>query len=166
MIATQNTLASLYSILTYQIKFPLPLPGYQIFKNFPTTSYNTTHSAPPPPAPPLIKFWRIFYPSPVYSNSPPPSPAPSIRHSTVVVFRTPSNILVNYFCKKLHLRCLTGFWIRLWHKTFFSDIFLHCRAIHQNVKNVQQNFIFLPLYNVFLVPTTEVYIEPNQTSMM
>ena len=26
--ATQNTSASLYSILTYQIKFPLPQPGY------------------------------------------------------------------------------------------------------------------------------------------
>ena len=24
---------------------------------------------------------------------------------------------VNYFCKNLHLRCLTGFWIRLWDET-------------------------------------------------
>ena len=45
------------------------------------------------------------------------------------VFRTQSNSLdwvfcgnnsrwlwaINYFCKKLHLRCLTGFWIRLWN---------------------------------------------------
>ena len=27
---------------------------------------------------------------------------------------------VNYFRKELHLRCLTGFWIRLWHKVVFS----------------------------------------------
>ena len=26
---------------------------------------------------------------------------------------------VNYFRKELHLRCLTGFWIRLWYKVVF-----------------------------------------------
>ena len=33
-LATQNTSPSLYSILTYQIKFPPAHPGYSIF-NFP-----------------------------------------------------------------------------------------------------------------------------------
>ena len=45
------------------------------------------------------------------------------------IFRTLSNIqdggfykisywlfVFDYFCKKLHLRCLTGFWISLWHQ--------------------------------------------------
>ena len=36
VIATQNTSGSLYSILMYHIKFPLPSLGYYIFKNFPT----------------------------------------------------------------------------------------------------------------------------------
>ena len=48
------------------------------------------------------------------------------KHATKGVFRTVLNILdavfrsfsfhlsdVNYFCKMLHLRCLTGFWIQL-----------------------------------------------------
>ena len=43
--ATQNTSASLYSILTYQIKFPPPHLGYLTF-NFPT----------PPPPPPLASL--------------------------------------------------------------------------------------------------------------
>ena len=34
-VATQNSSGSLYSILTYQIKFPPPRPGYNIF-NFST----------------------------------------------------------------------------------------------------------------------------------
>ena len=46
---------------------------------------------------------------------------------SLAIFRTQSNIydsgfwensfrlkVVNYFCKKLHLKCLTVFWIRLW----------------------------------------------------
>ena len=31
-----------------------------------------------------------------------------------LVFRECWNEVVDYFHKKLHLRCLTGFWIRLW----------------------------------------------------
>ena len=42
-LATLSTSASLYSILTNQIKFPPPQPGYQVF-NFPTT---------PSPQPPI-----------------------------------------------------------------------------------------------------------------
>ena len=38
------TSASLYSILTNQIKFPPPQPGYQIF-NFPTTPLPSPHAA-------------------------------------------------------------------------------------------------------------------------
>ena len=30
---------------------------------------------------------------------------------------------VKYFRKKLHRRCLTGFWIRLWVRHFLSDFF-------------------------------------------
>ena len=36
VIATQNTSGSLNYPLTYQIKFPPPLPRYYIFKNYPT----------------------------------------------------------------------------------------------------------------------------------
>ena len=47
-IVTHNTWASLYFILTYQIKFPPPhFPGYQIWKNFPFPTL-------------FIKFWSIF----------------------------------------------------------------------------------------------------------
>ena len=38
VIAAQNTPASLYSVLMYQVKFSLPPPSYQILKNFPTPS--------------------------------------------------------------------------------------------------------------------------------
>ena len=29
--------------------------------------------------------------------------------------------VINYFCKKYHLRCLTGFWIRLWCNHYIFD---------------------------------------------
>ena len=44
-MATQNTSAFLYSILTYQMKSPLPLTGYQIVKNFPATPFLPTPHA-------------------------------------------------------------------------------------------------------------------------
>ena len=44
-MATQNTSAFLYSILTYQMKSPLPVTGYQIVKNFPATPFIPTPHA-------------------------------------------------------------------------------------------------------------------------
>ena len=53
-LATLSTSASLYSILTNQIKFPPPQPGYQVF-NFPTTP-SPQPPLPPPPPPPAVAF--------------------------------------------------------------------------------------------------------------
>ena len=75
VIATQNTSASLYSILTNQIKFPPPHPGYSVFKNFPTPPPRL-FQIPPPPPPRLLSFEEFFNPLD-YSNP------PSIRHSRV-----------------------------------------------------------------------------------
>ena len=60
MIATENTSAFLYSILTCQLKFPLLHPGYEIFKNFSTLLFVPTH-------PQLSGFEEFFNPS-IYSN--------------------------------------------------------------------------------------------------
>ena len=62
VIATQSTSASLYSILTYQIKFPLPHPGYYIFKNLPTPLPPVYSN--PPPTPRLLSVEEFFTPPP------------------------------------------------------------------------------------------------------
>ena len=74
MIATQNTPPSLYSILTYQIKFYPPIPAIQFSRIF----------QPPrlfqPPT--LFKFWKFFYTSP---HSPPPFAHPMFIPTPLLV---------------------------------------------------------------------------------
>ena len=64
---------------------------------------------------------------------------PSRKTSALLTIRHNSRWLkaVKYLSKKLHLRCLTGFWIRLWGLTFCS-CFL-CGLLSEDV-NVRSDF--------------------------
>ena len=46
----------------------------------------------------------------------------------------------NYFCKKLHLRCFTGFWIRLQIRFCFFYYFLHFESIKFRSTRTQMSF--------------------------
>ena len=79
---------------------------------------------------------------------------------------------VNYFCKKLHLRCLTGFWIRLcfkaneisskWNMPFIYQSPLSCRVSCLTLKNFQKNFRLnlIDLPNCALAPRRKVASFP------
>ena len=41
--------------------------------------------------------------------------------------------LTNDFCKKLHLRCLTWFWIRLWGKSFVFNRYTELQIIIESM---------------------------------
>ena len=73
MISTQSTSASLQSILTYQINFPLSHGGIKVSRIFgPRPSLFQTTPPPPPPPPTLPP---LFY-------TPPPPPSPSVYSSS------------------------------------------------------------------------------------
>ena len=73
--AIQNTPDSLYSNLTYQIKFPPPHPSNQ--------SFSSPHPPPPPPPPPS-KF-----------PSPPPPPPPPCLFQPLLLFCTQEQTNLN-----------------------------------------------------------------------
>ena len=120
MIATQNISASLYSVLTYQIKFPLPLPSYYIFKNFSTTPFIPT---PPPPLP-CIRHSRMkerpgLSKRPLRMSAPLhswkinecPSPSPPQTRKGVLIWKSAMSAesLIQVVCKN--------------DEIFFSEIF-------------------------------------------